>query len=158
MAEIGTGLRQHSEQYVADVDSNGTWRILNAWHAGLQGFDPDEDDVPDDHEAVTVITDGAFGALVKHATAEGILDGIKFEGVPNKVYEEAEEEIRLLKLEVEALLETSKNAEPVDACDHTIMAPPTPVRANPPLSESGQLKKQAMDNLIKIIGIDSLEG
>ena len=31
MPEIGTGLRQHSAQYVADLDPNGTWRILNAW-------------------------------------------------------------------------------------------------------------------------------
>ena len=63
MPEIGTGLRQHSAQYVADLDPNGTWRILNAWHSSLQGFDPDEDDVPDDHEAVTLITEGAFEAL-----------------------------------------------------------------------------------------------
>lgn len=120
MPEIGTGLRQHSAQYVADLDPNGTWRILNAWHSSLQGFDPDEDDVPDDHEAVTLITEGAFEALVKHATAEGVLDGIKFEGVPEKVYAEAEEEIRLLKVEVESLLEANKNANGFDT------APPTP--------------------------------
>ena len=152
MPEIGTGLRQHSAQYVADLDPNGTWRILNAWHSSLQGFDPDEDDVPDDHEAVTLITEGAFEALVKHATAEGVLDGIKFEGVPEKVYSEAEEEIRLLKVEVESLLEASKNANGFDT------APPTPVKVDTPLSEGAQLKKQAMDNIIKIIGIDSLEG
>jgi hypothetical protein len=139
MPEIGTGLRQHSAQYVADLDPNGTWRILNAWHSSLQGFDPDEDDVPDDHEAVTLITEGAFEALVKHATAEGVLDGIKFEGVP-------------VKVEVESLLEASKNANGFDT------APPTPVKVDPPLSEGAQLKKQAMDNIIKIIGIDSLEG
>lgn len=153
MPEIGTGLRQHSVQYVADLDANGTWRVLNAWHASLQGFDPDEDDVPDDHEAVTVISEGAFEAIIKHATAEGVLDGIKFEGVPNAVYEEAEEEIRLLKLEL-------ADAKADGNCDHPTPAPipVSTVKPSPPLSESAQLKKFGMDNIIKIIGMDSLEG
>lgn len=152
MPEIGTGLRQHSAQYVADLDPNGTWRILNAWHSSLQGLDPDEDDVPDDHEAVTIITEGAFEALVKHATAEGVLDGIKFEGVPEKVYAEAEEEIRVLKLKLE---EASKVVD----CNNTVVAPPIPVNITPalnPLSEGAQLKKHAMDGMLKIIGLDTI--
>lgn len=160
MPEVGTGLRQHSQQYVADRDSTGTWRILNAWHNSLQGFDPDEDDVPDEHEAVTVLTEGAFEAVVKHATAEGVLDGIKFEGVPDAVYAEAEEEIRLLKIEIEELSEKNESLNSnVRSNDETPMPTPAPiVRRDPPLSEGAQLKKHGMDGILKIIGMDSIEG
>jgi len=160
MPEIGTGLRQHSQQYVADRDSTGTWRILNAWHNSLQGFDPDEDDVPDDHEAVTVLTEGAFEAVVKHATAEGVLDGIKFEGVPDAVYAEAEEEIKLLKVEIEELSEKNEELGSItNVPSPSVLPTPAPVvKPAPPLSEGAQLKKHGMDGILKIIGMDSIEG
>ena len=69
---IGNILLQRNEQYVADRDAHGTWRILNTWHQELKSLGIDAD-VPDDHPAVTLVTEGAFLALIKEATSRGIL-------------------------------------------------------------------------------------
>ena len=52
------------EPYRAVRDNSGTWRVLFCWHPELVNFMPD-DELPDDHPAVTVVPEGAFLALMK---------------------------------------------------------------------------------------------
>jgi hypothetical protein len=144
MAEIGSTLRQQSAQYIAKRDSSGTWRVLNAWHNDLRSFDADEDDIPDDHAAMTVLSEGAFEAVIKEATAEGILDGIHIEGIDEIEYTKLEDEVSNLQeqnLSLMGQLETTDKVQPE-----------TPTE---PLSESAQLRQKGMDNILKIIGIDA---
>lgn len=69
-------LIQRNEPYVASRDEQGTWRILNTWHPELKETGVDADfDIKDDHPAVTLITEGAFLALIKEATSQGLLEG-----------------------------------------------------------------------------------
>lgn len=144
MAEVGSTLRQHSTQYIAKRDSSGTWRILNAWHNDLRSFDADEDEIPDDHAAMTVLTEGAFEAVIKEATAEGVLDGIHIQGIDEIEYTKLEEEVSNLRERNLVLMEQLEKIDTVQ--------PETPTE---PLSESAQLRQKGMDNILKIIGIDA---
>ena len=69
---IGNMLRERGEQYVANQDNTGTWRVLDTWHDALKVLVPDED-VPDDSPAVTIVKEGAFLSLVKEASRLGVL-------------------------------------------------------------------------------------
>ena len=70
---IGNMLRERGEQYVANQDETGTWRILDTWNDALKVLEPDED-VPDSSPAVTVMSEGAFLALMKEASRLGVLE------------------------------------------------------------------------------------
>ena len=70
---IGNMLRERGEQYVANQDETGTWRILDTWHDALKVLEPDED-VPDSSPAVTVMSEGAFLSLMKEASRLGVLE------------------------------------------------------------------------------------
>jgi hypothetical protein len=144
MAEVGSTLRQHSAQYVAKRDNSGTWRVLNAWHNDLETFDADTDEIPDDHAAMTVLTEGAFEAVIKEATAEGVLDGIHINGVDDIEYSKLEDEVEILRGQNLNLLEQ------LDESDKSKSEIP-----KTPLSESAQLRQKGMDNILKIIGIDA---
>jgi len=66
-------LRERGEQYVANQDDKGTWRILDTWNDALKILEPDED-VPDNSPAVTIMSEGAFLALMKEASRLGVLE------------------------------------------------------------------------------------
>jgi len=70
---IGNMLRERGEQYVANQDDAGTWRVLDTWHDALKVLEPDED-VPDSSPAVTVMSEGAFLSLMKEASRLGVLE------------------------------------------------------------------------------------
>jgi len=144
MAEVGSTLRQHSAQYVAKRDASGTWRILNAWHNDLESLDAETDEIPDDHVAMTVLTEGAFEAVIKEATAEGVLDGIHIDGVDEIEYSKLEEEVNILRDQNLNLLEQAEQMDKVQSEVPKI-----------PLSESAQLRQKGMDNILKIIGVDA---
>jgi hypothetical protein len=144
MAEVGSTLRQHSAQYVAKRDTSGTWRILNAWHNDLESLDAETDEIPDDHVAMTVLTEGAFEAVIKEATAEGVLDGIHIDGVDEIEYSKLEEEVNILRDQNLNLLEQAEQMDKVQSEVPKI-----------PLSEAAQLRQKGMDNILKIIGVDA---
>tara|TARA_R110002110_G_scaffold160988_2_gene359554 strand:- start:468 stop:887 length:420 start_codon:yes stop_codon:yes gene_type:complete len=70
---IGNMLRERGEQYAANQDENGTWRILDTWNDALKVIEPDED-VPDASPAVTMLSEGAFLSLMKEASRLGVLE------------------------------------------------------------------------------------
>jgi hypothetical protein len=110
----------------------------------LETFDADTDEIPDDHAAMTVLTEGAFEAVIKEATAEGVLEGIHLGGVDEIDYSKLEDEIGILREQNLNLLEQ------IDDIDkHKSEVPKAP------LSESAQLRQNGMDNILKIIGIDA---
>jgi hypothetical protein len=75
---VGSSLRERDVQYVAvKDDTTHTWRILDTWHDALKAFGED-DDIPDDNEAVTILTEGGFIALVKEAARLGVLQNATF--------------------------------------------------------------------------------
>ena len=70
---MGNMLRDREAQYIANKDDKTqTWRILDTWHDALRSLGP-EDEIPDDSDAVTILTEGAFISLVKEAGRLGVL-------------------------------------------------------------------------------------
>ena len=53
---IGNLLQGREQQYVANQDDKGTWRILDTWHEALKNMQP-EDDVEDDSPALTILSE-----------------------------------------------------------------------------------------------------
>ena len=68
--EYGGLLQQSENQYVANKDDNGTWRILDMWSQELMHMSP-SDEIGDDSPAVTVLSEGIFGALIQAAVRTG---------------------------------------------------------------------------------------
>lgn len=116
---IGNILMDRNDQYVASRDEHGTWRILNAWHPALKELSIDAD-VPDTHPAVTLVTEGAFLALIKEATSRNILAGMTegHGGISPEEYDGVCQErdslmsqVERLKIEIPKTSETLKIAE-----------------------------------------------
>ena len=71
---LGSALRSRDEQYLVKYDSTTKiWRILDTWNRELATLEVEEE-VADDHPAVRILTEGQFIALVKEASAIGILE------------------------------------------------------------------------------------
>ena len=132
---IGNMLRDRQEQYIAQKDSAGTWRILDTWHEDLTKLDP-EDEIDDSSEAVTVLSEGGFLALVREATRLGVLQNaalMENDALADKVAELKEENDKL-KIQVETT--------PAVEVTH---------------EEKAGLKQHAIDTIAKIVAIDSVE-
>ena len=75
---VGMFLKDREVQYTANRDEiTNTWRILDTWHEDLKSLGP-EDEVEDTSKSVTVITEGAFIAIVKEAARLGVLQNANF--------------------------------------------------------------------------------
>ena len=130
---LGNMLRDRQEQYVAQKDNAGTWRILDTWHADLTKLNP-EDEIDDTSEAVIVLSEGGFLALVREATRLGVLQNaalMENDALADQVADLKEENDRL-KIQIET----------------------TP--AIPHEAKAG-LKQHAIDTIAKIVAIDSVE-
>ena len=105
---IGNMLRDREAQYVANKDEKtATWRILDTWHDDLRSIGP-EDEVPDDSKAVSILTEGAFIALVKEAARLGVLENSQFgtgEAELESVILDKDQEIQKLNEEILSLKE-----------------------------------------------------
>lgn len=136
---VGMFLKEREVQYTANKDeTTNTWRILDTWHNDLMNLGPD-DEIPDDSPAVTILTEGAFIALVKEASRLGVLQNANLGGsnVDEELMEK-DEEIADLK----ALLGTQGKKVETE----------TPKR-----TEGYMLKEMAMTNILKIVSIADIE-
>ena len=109
---IGNMLRERGEQYVANQDNTGTWRVLDTWHDALKVLEPDED-VPDESPAVTIVKEGAFLALVKEASRLGVLQNASMadnDELNNQIIN-FQEQIVNLQTEKEALMKKAQRTE-----------------------------------------------
>ena len=132
---IGNMLRDRQEQYIAQKDSAGTWRILDTWHEDLTKLNP-EDEIDDSSEAVTVLSGGGFLALVREATRLGVLQNaamIENEALADQVADLKEENSKLqLQLDTTPAVQVTHE-------------------------EKAGLKQHAIDTIAKIVAIDSVE-
>ncbi len=143
---IGNILRERDEQYIANRDDSGTWRILDTWHDALKTVNP-EDDIDDENEAVTLLSEGAFISLMKEAGRIGILDNVSdssgrsSEEIDNVItdYNAAQEKLRGLEREV------------VEQKDELAK-----LRAHSNRSQDYYIKEKAMDAVIKLAAMDTI--
>ena len=138
---VGMFLKDREVQYTANRDDvTNTWRILDTWHDDLRELGPD-DEVEDTSKSVTVITEGAFIAIVKEAARLGVLQNANFGENP-----ELEEENATLR---EKIMEMETQTKEV-----VVTPPPVPQK---PKSEGYLLKEMAMQTLLKLTSMSDIE-
>tara|TARA_R110000824_G_scaffold10415_8_gene46036 strand:+ start:6171 stop:6626 length:456 start_codon:yes stop_codon:yes gene_type:complete len=144
---IGNMLRERGEQYVANQDSAGTWRVLDTWHDALKVLEPDED-VPDSSPAVTLMSEGAFLSLMKEASRLGVLENASAPaGVSEERTKEEEALVADLSTEIHALqdqitkLQTEKQV----------------LSKKAERSESFELKQQALGAVLKLAAMSDMD-
>ena len=135
---IGNTLRDRNNQYVATKDGTGTWRILDTWHDDLRSLDP-EADIPDDSDAVTLISEGAFLAVVKEAARLGVLANAAFTEQTDMEKEILDKESEILDLREKLV----KYEEEIFTLNHR--------------SEGFVLKEMAMNTLLKLTSMSDIQ-
>lgn len=136
VTEIGTALKHVGKPYWVRRDTTGTWRIVNLLDQSLEKMTED-DDLPDNHPAVTIISEGAFLELIKEASSLGIIQKLDLsDNEQNEKLKLENEELRLenkrLKLDFETV-------------------------GKEPATESYKIKSKVIDSLMKIVVVGSLE-
>tara|TARA_R110000824_G_scaffold119756_3_gene273972 strand:+ start:4369 stop:4797 length:429 start_codon:yes stop_codon:yes gene_type:complete len=134
---IGNILDGGDQQYVAIKDATGTWRVLNTWHNDLKLLDADSD-IPDDSEAITILSEGQFIALIKEAGSQGVLSNATF----NNNNEELENELTEVCNERDQLKEELEKANSI--------------QSKPKRSEKYDLKEKAMDSILKLVSMQDM--
>ena len=104
------------------------------WHEDLRMMEPDAD-IPDDSNAVTILTEGAFISLVKEAARMGVLQNAAFT-------EKTEIDKELLAQDTELL----EMREKLVQYEEDILT----LTQRPDRSESFALKEMAMTTLVKL--------
>ena len=132
---VGMFLKDREVQFTANRDEiTNTWRILDTWHEDLANLGP-EDEVDDASKSVTVITEGAFIAIVKEAARLGVLQNAAFEN--NSALEEENHTLK------ERLLELEKSLHTTTEQIHK--------------SEGFLLKEMAMQTMLKLTSMSDIE-
>ena len=134
---IGNILDGGDQQYVAVKDTTGTWRVLNTWHNDLKLLDADSD-IPDDSEAITILSEGQFIALIKEAASQGVLSNATF----NNNNEELENELTEVCNERDQLKEELEKVKSI--------------QSKPKRSEKYDLKEKAMDSILKLVSMQDM--
>lgn len=150
---MGTILQGREQQYVASKDATTkTWRVLDTWSDSLRNLKVDEE-VPDDSPAVTVLTEGAFIALVKEAGRIGVLENANFgtgEAELESIILDKDQEILKLRDELMKLKEeTSKVVQENTHTEEYILKD----RA---ILAGHDLKEKAMENILKLVSIQDV--
>ena len=141
---VGMFLKDREGQYTANRDEiTNTWRILDTWHEDLKNLGPD-DEIEDTSNSVTILTEGAFIALVKEAARLGILQNAQLgtEEDLDDLLDEKDAEIADLRKQLEAPREVGRLSE----------------NKQPKRTEGFVLKEMAMSNILKIVSIADIEG
>ena len=150
---MGTILQGREQQYVASKDATTkTWRVLDTWSDSLRNIKVDEE-APDDSPAVTVLTEGAFIALVKEAGRIGVLENANFgtgEAELESIILDKDQEIlklrdELMKLKEETsrVIQENTHTEEYILKDRAILA-------------GHDLKEKAMENILKLVSIQDV--
>jgi hypothetical protein len=139
---IGNMLRDREVQYVAAKDElTNTWRILDTWHDDLKALQP-EDEIDDETEAVKILTEGEFIAIIREASRTGVLANANF-GTGEAEYEatilERDQEIQRLNERI-LLLEEDKSQVIRDVTH----------------SEDYELKEKAMQSILKLVSMQDM--
>lgn len=142
---LGNLLSGTDQQYVAMKDEAGTWRILNTWHEELKHLDV-EDEVPDKSDAVTVLSEGQFIALIKEAASLGVLANVSIGSDTSKL----DEEIDFKDSEIDELKDT------INVLRHELSQRTTELEAKSPHSEEYDLKEKAMNSILKLVSIQDV--
>ncbi|MBI2020138.1 hypothetical protein HYS94_01840 [Candidatus Daviesbacteria bacterium] len=158
---IGDNLSRVDQQYIAKKDDKNTWRILNLWHPELKNLSSGEDDVPDNHPAVTILTEGAFLALVKSAVQEGVIQNAVMSAevahdncVKGKDLDILYDKIGRAEVEINFL---TKSVTEKSAAIKLLEDENSLLKQEKPRSEAFETTKLVVDSLVRLAGMSNLK-
>ena len=147
----GEQLRQRVQQFVAKFDDAAhVWRVLDTWDKSLESLGA-EDEIPDTHQAMTLLPMSAMIEVVRAAEELNLLEHM-FGGVPEADLVEAQEQLAIATGKIETLEEQLKfnRAEPTKDSEE-------PQEVREVLSDQSQLTLDAIDALTKITGQSQID-
>ena len=139
---LGSSLRQFEKQYICSRDDKGTWRVVDLWHKELEGVNL-EDDIPDDHPAIKILTEGEFLELINESKRLGMMQKLEESGdfsISADAYDSVCAERDNLKMTLEEYAGGTKVGVGVDIEG----------------SESFQLANKKLDTLLKLSSLGTL--
>ena len=142
---LGNMASSSDQQYIALKDDSGTWRILNTWHEDLKMMSADEE-IPDSSEAVTVLSEGQFIALVKEAAGKGVLANVTIKDDSGEHLEEIEEK----DAKIAELASCNANLK------NDLQRKKSELEHKSQHSEDYDLKEKAMDSIVKLVSIQDM--
>lgn len=146
------GLLRNGEQYRVIRDpKTKAWRIIDSWNDAIGKLDwgaEYDPEIPDEHPAVTLLTEGQFLALVNEAIRVGNIQHVLQEQLTEGLVPEAEvatlkEELVEARVQVNLLLNENAALKVEAAKDDT--------------SESFRIRKEALAGILKIVGVDAMD-
>ena len=138
---LGSSLRQFDKQDVCSRDDKGTWRIVDLWHKELEDVNL-EDDIPDTHPAIKILTEGEFLELINEAKRLGMMQKMEESGefsISADAYDSVCAERDNLRMELESPSTTNSR-----------------VVVDSEGSESFQLANKKLDTLLKLSSLGTL--
>ena len=140
---LGNILSGSEQQYVANKDDKtATWRILDTWHEDLKKLQDAEEEIPDDSEAVKVLSEGQFIALIKEAARLGVLANANFGSEESDLEPELikkDEEINTLQEQISKLKQ--ENSQVLESTSRT---------------DEYALKEKAMSSILKLVSMQDM--
>ena len=140
---LGNILAGSEQQYVANKDDKtATWRILDTWHEDLKKLQDAEEEIPDDSEAVKVLSEGQFIALIKEAARLGVLANANFGSEESDLEPELikkDEEINTLQEQISKLKQ--ENSQVLESTSRT---------------DEYALKEKAMSSILKLVSMQDM--
>ena len=143
---LGSSLRQFEKQYICSRDDKGTWRIIDLWHKELEGLNL-EDDIPDTHPAIKILTEGEFLELINESKRLGMMQKMEESGefsISAEAYDSVCAERDNLKMELEGTTSGTTSGTKVG------------VKVGAEGSESFQLGTKKLDTLLKLSSLGTL--
>tara|TARA_R110000765_G_scaffold118780_1_gene213350 strand:- start:83 stop:565 length:483 start_codon:yes stop_codon:yes gene_type:complete len=142
----GEQLRQRVQQFAAKFDDTGhVWRVLDTWDKTLESLGA-EDEIPDTHQAMTLLPMAAMIEVVRAAEELNLLEHM-FGGVPEADLVEAQEQLAVATGKIETLeeqLQFSRTAPAKNSEESPVV--------KEVLSDQSQVTLAAIEALTKITG------
>ena len=143
----GEQLRQRVQQFAAKFDDTGhVWRVLDTWDKSLESLGA-EDEIPDTHQAMTLLPMAAMIEVVRAAEELNLLEHM-FGGVPEADLVEVQEQLAVATGKIETLEEQLKLSRAAPAKE----SEESQVVVREVLSDQSQVTLAAIDALTKITG------
>jgi hypothetical protein len=154
VTNMGENMKHLEKRYrVLYNEKTDTWRILDTWNDAMNKISDWETDIPDTNPALMILPGQAFTELAMEAARRGILGKAVIPKVSDVDIEERDNQIRLLKAELEGIGSVMKEMQTENiALRHDISeSKKAPVR-----TERYELKSQVVKGLLQLAGMEDL--
>jgi Tfp pilus assembly protein PilN len=151
---LGENMKHLEKRYrVLYNEKTDTWRILDTWNDAMNKITDWEVDIPDTNPALLILPGQAFTELAMEAARRGILGKAVIPRVSDTDIEERENQIALLKAELEGIGSVLKDMQSENI---TLRKEISDSKKAPVRTERYELKHQVLKGLLQLAGMEDL--